>query len=213
MKIKMAAIVLLAGFISLNANAGFEQFNDVDGAIGVWDSAGTGYLSTITPFGLADVRSITTNNLTFELLPNINLYGDGSDPYWANGANGAKVLEGLTLWAMAPGTDHELTADIDYVQFDFNVDAYSLDRAYSMVAFVKVLDSIGETYSELVIDSVPITQLGAFQLSINPTAVMAGQLLQVGWYLRGPNVSPANSNAYGSATITVTGLFALSAAQ
>ena len=116
MRIKMLATVLLAGFLSLSANAGFEQFNPVNGAINVFELGG-GYISTITPYGLDDVRSITTNNLAFELKPNINLYGDGSDPYWANGAFGAKDLEGLTLWEMAPDTDHELTADINYVQF------------------------------------------------------------------------------------------------
>jgi len=200
MKFKILAIVLLAGFISVDSNAGFEQFNDPVGSMNVFDniSGSQGGWLWNSAWGLADVQSITTDNRTFELLPNINNYGDGTDPYWSDGSgDGNKWLEALTLYEISPLTGAEQS-----VTFSFTVDAYDLDSRYSLIGFVKVLDPLSG-YATVAIDPVTITTTGSHTLSIS-TSGLGGMLLQAGWALSGINANPVDD--WGSVTVTATAL-------
>jgi hypothetical protein len=211
MKTKILATIFLTGFFSFGVNAGTNQFNAVDGGMNVLNLSG-GYETTITPFGLADLRSLTTNNLTFTMMPNINLYEDDVNFRGNSGAgpDGAKILEQFTLWEMAPTKDIQFTPDITSVVFEFDVDAFDLDTSrYTLTAFAKVLNPASD-YSESIADRMTITGTSTGNNITISTLGLGGQLLQVGWNLKGQNANPVESNTYGSATVTLTDLYAQS---
>ena len=214
MKSKILTTALLAGFLCTSANAGFEQFNDPIGGMNCFEniSGSQGAWLWYSAWGLADVQSITTDNRTFELLPNVNAYvGAVANPldservYWTDstdggvtaGPDGNKFMEGLTLFEVGVMTNTSAS-------FSFDVDAYDLDPRYTLVGFIKVLDSVGGSYSVLAIDQVTITGTGSHALSITTGAGMDGQLLQAGWSVTGLNANPADD--WGSATVTATAL-------
>ena len=183
----------------MNSNAGFDQFNDPVGGMNVFENIGGSQGAWLwnSQWGLTDVRSLTTDNRTFELLPNINNY-NATDPYWSDGAgDGNKFMEGLTLFEINGITN------VQVVTFSFTVDEYALDSRYSVVGFVTVLDSLGGSYATLVRDEVTITSTGSHTLTIN-TGGLNGQLLQAGWGLTGLNANPADD--WGSVTVTATAL-------
>ena len=67
--------------------------------------------------------------------------------------------------------------------FTFNCSAFDLNNAYTLKAFVKILDQVGGTYSEQAIDQVAINStLGSTTLSLNFANVVGGyegKMLQV----------------------------------
>ncbi len=214
MRIKWLMTVVLTGLLSLHANAGFEQFNPVNGSMNVLSLGGV-YEFSIVPFGLPELKSVTTNDRTFVLSPNENLYADNpGDATWRNnggaGPDGAKIVEAYTLWEMGPFGGIELTADIDTVGFDFTVDAFDLDTArYELRGVAKVLKSSDGTFAELTKQDLIITGAsGVTNQFLIGTGGFAGELLQVGWFMRGVNANPATN--YGSATVTATDLYATS---
>jgi len=93
MKIKMITIALLAGFINMGANAGFEQFSGPNGFMEVFNNSGglQGGFVFDSPWGLADLQALTEDNRTFELLPNINGYRDNDDSFWRDGTDGKSL--------------------------------------------------------------------------------------------------------------------------
>ena len=95
MRIKMLAAVLMAGLFSLNASAGFEQFASPSGSMDMFFPGG-GYDFSV--WGLDDLRSVTTDDRTFVLSPNINAY-DENDPNWSDGSgDGATTLGANTVF-------------------------------------------------------------------------------------------------------------------
>ena len=93
-------------FVSTVSFADFSQMNAPIGSMSVFDHANKqqgGYLWN-NQWGLSDLQAITSDNLTFELAPNINTYGDGTDPYWAGGdGDGNKWMEANTVWEKTIG--------------------------------------------------------------------------------------------------------------
>jgi len=209
MRIKLVMTVILAGFLNLSANAGFEQFNDPIGAVNVYEPIGGVWQFSIVPFGMADLRAITVDNREFQLLPNINLYADNpGDPVWRNnggaGPDGNSIVEANTLFEIP-----SLTADIDTVVFDFDVSAFDLDPVrYELIGFVKVLDKLSGSYLKIDGYEIVITGTGTNQIVFGSSPSYEGQLLQVGWALKGLNANPTND--WGSATVTATALYATS---
>ena len=199
MRIKMLAAALLAGLLSLNAKAGFEQFNDPIGGMSVFELDGATWL-WYSGWGMSDLRSITTDNRTFELLPNVNAYGDGTDPYWSDGAgDGNKIMEANTLFEVG-----SITPDTGRVVFEFSVDALDLDARYAAKGFIKVLDQIGGSYAAFELAEVDIIGPGTHLLEVFAD-LHPGQLLQAGWSLKGRNANPADD--WGSVTVTAINLF------
>lgn len=193
-------MILTAGLLATNALAGFEQFNGPKGEMNVWrknSSNGPGDYWFYSVWGLADLQSITTDDRTFVLKPNINVYGDGTDPNWVD----IPEQDG-NAW-MAASTIFDIT-DISVeksVTLSFDVTAFDLDPRYILTGFVKVLDSDDPDYPVMRIDDVTITNTGSHTLSISLTG-LTGKLLQAGWTMEGVNANPATN--WGGATVTAT---------
>ncbi len=200
MKFKLLAVVLLAGFISMNSNAGFEQFTGPVGEMNVFWSPGD--WDFWSEWGIADLQSITTDNRTFELLPNVNAYADNpGSTYWRNndgaGPDGNRWMEASTVFKLDP-----VTAGMTSATFSFTVDEFTLSNRYSVVGFIKVLDPANDYQPER-IDQVAITTTGSHTLSVDTTGT-AGMVLLAGWMMSGLNANPADD--WGSVTVTATAL-------
>ena len=210
--------LILSFFIISSSHADFNQFgaNDtVNGSSGSGNPVGSmsvfdvfagqrgGYLWN-SDWGLADLQAITTDNRTFELAPNINCW-NANDAYWVNNGQGNKSMSANTVWMRTIQS-----GDLG-VSFTFNCSAFDLNNAYTLKAFVKILDQVGGTYSEQAIDQVAINStLGSTTLSLNFANVVGGyegQMLQVGWVVDGLVTDPAVVDSMGSATVTATSLF------
>ena len=201
MKIKMITIALLAGFINMGANAGFEQFSGPNGFMEVFNNSGglQGGFVFDSPWGLADLQALTEDNRTFELLPNINAY-NASDPFWSDGAgDGNKFMVASTYFELS--ITNETSAS-----FTFDVDAFDLDSRYELFVFLKVLDP-ANGYSTEAIDDLLITTTGSnINLNVDVPLVSDGMILQAGCVMNGLNANPDTD--WGSATITMTELYA-----
>ncbi|HKL21786.1 MAG TPA: hypothetical protein VJ904_08270 [Tichowtungia sp.] len=205
MRVKFLSVILLTGLVSFTATAGFEQFNDPIGGMWVEPLNGDPAFG-IYPFGLSDLQAVTSDNRTFEFIPNINLYADNpGDSVWRNnsggGPDGNSDLIASTVYEL-----DAITPDLTSAYFEFNVDAYDLDSRYQMKAYIKVLNEDGESVK--VTQSVNITRLGLYQLQLPITGSYTGLILQAGWDLEGLNANPEDD--WGSATITAGDLYAVS---
>ena len=139
--------------VSTFSFADFSQMNAPIGSMNVFDHSNKqygGYLWN-SQWALADLQAITTDNLTFELAPNINTYVEG-DAYWAGGdGDGNKWMEANTVWEKTIGA-----ADTG-ASFSYTVDSFGIASRYTVQAFVKILDAVGQTYSVIMIDDATIT--------------------------------------------------------
>lgn len=202
MKNGTAKLLLLVASIHLTAFAGFEQFSAPFGTMNVFERNGLGpgnYLF-FSFWALNDVQALTTDDRTFQLLPNINTYGDGSDPFWADGnGDGNKFMEASTIFEIG-SISNEIGAG-----FSFDVTAFDLDPRYELQGFIKVLDPDTD-FSVFAITSADITGTGPVDLSLDLSSSTVGMVLQAGWQMRGLNANPATN--WGSATVTATQLFA-----
>ena len=121
------------------------------------------------------------------------------DAYWAGGdGDGNKWMEANTVWEKTIGA-----ADTG-ASFSYTVDSFGIASRYTVQAFVKILDAVGGTYSVIMIDDATITSVaGVNTLNISwlPGA-NTGQLLQMGFLMKGMNANPAAS--WGSVTVTAT---------
>ncbi|WP_372794087.1 hypothetical protein [Pontiella sp.] len=202
---KIMTTALLTGLTCLQAQAGFEQFTDPSGGMWVTPENGDPAFG-IFPFGLPALQAITTDNRTFELIPNVNLYADGAgDPVWRNnggaGPDGGSIVVASTVYELSP-----ITSDLEDVTFEFNIDAYDLDSGrYEFRGFVQVLDSVSGSFGVITADGDIYDggDIGPISLTINAGG-LDGQLLQAGWSITGLNANP--SDDWGSVTVTATKL-------
>ena len=204
MKFKMLTIALLAGFISLSAQAGFEQFPAPAAESLVWQLAAgpsKGAYAHWQGSSLADMQAITTDNRTFEFKPNISLYGDGSDSFWANtnALDGAKWLTQTMYFRIHPVVDE------DVVTMDFTVTANDLDARYEFFAFVEVLDPGNDWQAGPRFSFQPITGPGTYSVTWARGAIdISGMAFQAGFRMEGPNAS--TNTDWGSVELEVTSL-------
>ncbi|MFM2386152.1 MAG: hypothetical protein RL660_909 [Bacteroidota bacterium] len=149
------------------------------------------------PWGLADVKTtLDVPNDAVILQPNFNTY-DPLDAYWSDGAgNGNKIME-------ANSYVESTALGGQTVTFEGQVDANSLDAAYTATAFIKVLDpSMG--YATVLYTTTPLPATG------NPFTVSAaipstpGLIAQLGFTILGINANPANEAALGSISVSAT---------
>ena len=191
--------------VSTVSFADFSQMGSPIGSMNVFNHSNKqpgGWLWN-SGWGLPDLRSTTTDNLTFVLEPNINTYADASTDeqiaYWrGNDGDGNKWMEANTIWERTIGA-----ADTG-ASFSYTVDSFGIASRYTVQAFVKILDAVGQTYSVIMIDDATISSVaGVNTLSISwlPGA-NTGQLLQMGFMMSGMNANPAAS--WGSVTVTAT---------
>jgi hypothetical protein len=203
MKVKLLTVALLSGLVSVSSHAiGFDQFGDPSGAMNVYNNnAGTrGDWQWYSGWGLADLQSITTDNRTFELLPNINCY-DATNEYWSAGDDGNKWMEATTLFEAS-----SLSANQTNATFTFDVEAFDLDERYTLEGFIKVLNP-NTDYSVSTSTAVTISNSGPYSLSLTLSDTFnnfEGMVLQIGWVMGGVNANPATD--WGAATITATSI-------
>ncbi|MDF7798283.1 hypothetical protein P4C99_02340 [Pontiellaceae bacterium B1224] len=203
MKIITLTTTLLAGCFSMSVHAGFEQFAPVTGEANVFYATSSGnpgdywFFST---WGLADLQSITTDDRTFELAPNINAY-NASDPDWSNGSgDGNAWMDMTTLFRANPILPNSTNAT-----FNVTVDANDLDERYSVVAFVRVRDNSGE-WPVVREDTVTLTTPGTYSLSVDiyPGNTSGFHTCDAGFTMSGLNANPTSD--WGSMTVTATEL-------
>lgn len=205
MIMKTAAAVLLTGFLSLEAQAGFEQFANPVGEVNVFANNGgsAGGWLFWSGWGLNDLQARTTDNRTFLLAPNTNTYGNGTDPYWVDIPNqdGNKWMVATCHFRLNPIVSETSGT------FSFDVTAFDLDPRYTLKGFIEVLDP-GNNWQPVVSagQEVVITSTGSHTLNAPNLAPYSGMVLQAGWRMEGLNANPATN--WGSATVTATALFA-----
>jgi hypothetical protein len=178
----------------MSSSADFSKFGATTGYMNVFENnagAQGGYLWG-SGWGVADLKTITSDDLTFELFPNVNNY-NAADAYWSDGADdGNKWLEATTY------REYTLAAGETEATLDFSVSAFDLDGRYSLTAFVKTLDP-NAGYSVSKLDSVDVTGTqGTTTLTIND--LTEGNVLQIGFMMSGLNANPDTD--WGSATAT-----------
>lgn len=201
---RILATVLLVGFISLGAHAGFEQFAPVSGEANVFRATAAGNMGDYwfwSGWGVPDLQSITSDERTFELLPNINAY-NAEDPEWSNGSgDGNAWMETTTLFRANP-----IAANSTNATFNFTVDANDLNGRYSVVAFVRVRETSGDW---LVVreDTLTLSSPGTYSLSvpITPGNTTGSHTCDAGFTMSGLNANPVDD--WGSVTVTATDLY------
>ncbi len=162
-----------------------------NGYMNVYDNTGTVYQFG-SAWGVNDLKTeidATTGGLT--LMPNYNAY-NAADPYWSNGAVGNKVMHALSYVESTSLGGQTVT-------FQGNASAYTIDAAYTVSAFVKVLDP-ANGYAAVVDNSTPITGTGAFTVS-GTVPSTPGLITQYGFSVVGMNANPADSATLGSVVI------------
>ena len=134
--------------VSTVSFADFSQMNSPIGSMNVFNHSNKqqgGWIFN-NQWGLSDLRSTTSDNLTFELAPNINTYEDAATPddiaFWrGNDGDGNKWMEANTVWERTIGA-----ADTG-ASFSYTVDSFGIASRYTVQAFVKVLDKLSGSYS------------------------------------------------------------------
>ena len=202
MKSKLLTAVAIAGCLCMGASADFTPFSGSLGFLNVFELNGTSDGPAAYQFGsgwgVPDVKSITSDDLTFELFPNINTYDDNpGDAYWRNntgaGPDGNKWVEASTFRELTLGVG-ETEADLD-----FSVGAFDLNPRYTLTAFVKTLDP-DAGFATVESDLAVITGT-AGTVNISIAGLTAGHILQIGFQMDGINANGATD--WGSATATL----------
>lgn len=221
MRAKIILTILMVGLLGLIANAanltfggspsGYMNVFELDGATPVFDSV----------WGVEDLQTLTSDNITFELYPNYSGYADNvgsTNPvdvaFWTDstdggatpGDDGGKVMEAVTYFEL----DHRLTPDLTTAVFNYTVDiGSSLDTTrYTSTGFIQVIDTNGNAVVEVVAAN---TTLGPVGLSLDlTTSNYTGYVLQAGWRIKGQNANPADADDHGKMIVTVANLHAVS---
>ena len=196
----MKRSLLLFLFVGLFANVGKAQVTvTVDtgmnwvGYMNVFDLSNA-YLWG-SGWALADIQTtVDAGNGSVRLFPNFNTW-DTTDAYWYNSTTGKgnKIMEANTFeedWGLA---GQNLT-------FQGFVDSMTLDTAYTVEAFIKVLDT-ANGYATLVHATSPITATGAFSVSDSVPNIAVGMLTQYGFTVKGLNADPALEAQLGNVYI------------
>jgi prepilin-type N-terminal cleavage/methylation domain-containing protein len=158
----------------------------------LWGSAwGVPALKTDVIKGSGTAANIIDNVL--DLYPNYNTY-NASDPYWASGTVGNKWMEAITY------VEPQASITASSWTFSGNVNDYTLSSAYTASAFVKVLDPLNG-YSQSLYSTVNLSGQTTFSITEDLTFYQ-GQLLQVGFDVKGVNANPAAAASLGKVRVT-----------
>ena len=196
---KSPAAIVLATFLSVllspsvSAWEGYANFFTLDDSDCL---TGNGAFCFGTTWGLDDLKSTVEADGSLTLQPNFNTYNDNpGDDYWRDnggaGPGGNKKAELNTFNA-----DTILTGQ-ESATFSGNVTAYTIDAAYTVVAFTKTFNSAGQFVT---METAAITAAGNFVVSASLEGLTGGSL-QTGFAVTGVNANPANENALGSVKV------------
>lgn len=148
-------------------------------------------------WGLGDLKTVTnTFNNSISLYPNFSAYGNGTNPYWVNGAIGSKIFEGSSYVESAALAGSSLT-------FTAKVASYTLDPGYTAEAFIKAIDP-ANGYSTVIDIRTPLIAGETFTIT-TAGAIPAGLLVQYGFAIKGLNANPAQEAALGKVVVGPAG--------
>lgn len=198
--LKSICFILFLGISSASISQNSVSFSASDnwtGYMNVFDFSGNYQFGS--GWGVADLKSIlnTTDN-TLTLQPNFNTYADNpGDPYWQNGAIGAKVMEASTY--VEPGSTFN---GVD-LTFSGSVSSNTIDPSlYTAKYFIKALDP-ANGYADALggsgVYDLPLS--GNFSLTIPSSSLTAGLVVQYGFVVVGINANPADEATIGSVVI------------
>jgi hypothetical protein len=143
-------------------------------------------------WSLADLKTeANTENDTYILYPNFNTYGDGTDPYWANGEIGNKVFEGNTYVE-----DNSLLGQ--NVLFTGHCISNTLAEGYDGIAFVKVMTA---DYQTLNFTSSELVTGESFNINVDVADFPGAAIVQYGYAVKGLNANPTQMEALGNAVV------------
>lgn len=148
-------------------------------------------------WGISDVKTFAnTFNNSISLYPNFNTYGNGTNPYWVNGAIGSKIFEGSSYVESAALAGSSLT-------FTAKVASYTLDAGYTAVAFIKALDP-ANNFSTVIDIRTPLVAGQTFTIS-TAGLIPLGLLVQYGFAIKGLNANPSQETALGKVVVGPAG--------
>ena len=128
----------------------------------------------------------------------LNVYGDGSDPYWVDQTTGegVKIMEASTY--VEPG----VTFNGQDLTFTGNVVSNTLDAAYEAKFFIKALDP-ANSYQDALNNAyfIDLPASGDFTVSVTGAELATGLIVQYGFAVNGVNANPADEMALGNVTI------------
>ena len=193
--VKAGAILGISLFTVCNASAQVTVTIDADDALvgyaNWFELDGTTYVNG-SEWGVADMKTVVNaSENTITLQPNFSAYGDGSDPYWANGETGAKVFEGNTYIE-----NNSLLGET--VIFEGSTITNTLANGYEAVAFIKVLSA---DYQLLQYLSTPLVGGQNFSLTSQTASIDGAAIFQYGYSVTGVNANPSQEAALGSAVV------------
>lgn len=213
MKFKLLILAALIGCVSMNTGAEISsQFDDGVGWVN-WENSAVVPAAGGFSYGIPDLIAITSDNLTYELLPNTLLYAnavtstsdleratwtDSTDGGVTAGPKGAALIDALNYRSGSPN------ADATNLVFTFDVDANSLDTNYEARAFIKILEPFGD-WNQLAYTNVVISNTGPYTLNKEIISGDDAYVFQAGFQLIGLNAN-ADDPAYagfGSVTATI----------
>ena len=160
------------------------------------------------------LQAITSDDLTFELLPNTQYYaycydGVGDDvadaAYFTDSPDGGVTLgdDGNKWIESKLMRERYLVEGETSASFQFSVGSFDLDSRYAVQAYVMVVDP-NNNYATSASDFADVTgTMDATMLSIDTTG-LEGQLLEVGFIMNGLNANPETD--WGSAVVTMESL-------
>jgi hypothetical protein len=197
LKSKLTKVAAFAGLslVSLSSDAQTNVTIEPDdvwmGAVICFENnAEQTYLWFQTPWGVSDIKTevnTTANKLT--LYPNYNTYNP-TDAYWANGAAGNKILQGLTY------TETDALIGQSFT-FSGTVESNTLTSAYTAQAFVKVMNA---DYTVTLLELTAPLDEGNFTIPVTATQDGAAHI-QYGFSVRGINANPVTMEANGNVVV------------
>ena len=148
-------------------------------------------------WGLGDLKTFAnTFNNSISLYPNFSAYGNGTNPYWVNGAIGSKIFEGSSYVESAALAGSALT-------FTGKVAVYTLDSGYTAEAFIKAIDP-ANNYNTVIDIRKPLIVGQTFSIATSGI-IPAGLLVQYGFAIKGLNANPAQEAALGKVVVGPAG--------
>ena len=199
----MKKITLLV-FLAIST-VGFSQNTVTVNASAVWSAwatwgPATGNLSSDyggNAWGLGDLKTVTnTFNNSISLYPNFSAYGNGTNPYWVNGAIGSKIFEGSSYVESAALAGSSLT-------FTAKVASYTLAAGYTAEAFIKAIDP-ANNYNTVIDIRTPLVAGQTFTISTAGT-IPGGLLVQYGFAVKGLNANPVQEASLGKVVVGPAG--------
>lgn len=207
-KIGLTAILVCVVSCALATFHG--QFGGVRGSMDVWDLDNAGNASNYlyySDWALADLVSITSDNRTFELSPNVSQYENAASDTelaaWRNDDDGNRWMRASTLW------ERTMDGRESGASFTFSMDEWNdLDTRYTARAYIQVLDPDSD-YSVMNNQRSEVQLTGDSGTDITLSldfgnSTYSNKILQAGFSMDGLNANPSTN--WGSVTVTANEL-------